>query len=238
MILTALNERFLYHTDRVKDSRLHYLIGGAGEPVLLWHGFLETWYYWRILLALADHYTAIVPDMRGYRDSEEPKQGYDTRSLAEDFRQLLAQLGFRRIHIAARDIVAPAVPWYAETYPNEVLTLKYLDEPVLTEQNLQQVFKFALDTLQEGGLWSWISSLATSMPESLTARHEREFLTYFYHTHCVDSTALESDVVDEHVRLFTVSNGVRGAPTFFISGIRLQTSWEMTDLCTTIKQAH
>ncbi len=94
--------------------------------MLLWHGFLETWYCWRkVIPLLAQHYTVLVPDMRGYGDSDKPAMGYDGHTLVEDFRQLVQQLGFQQLRIVAHDMGAPpALLWVAQ-YPDEVKCLAY-----------------------------------------------------------------------------------------------------------------
>ena len=85
---------FSHHTAQANGVRLHYVRGGQGPVLLLWHGFLETWYCWRkIMPRLAESYTVVAPDMRGYADSDKPATGYDARTLAEDFRALVQQLG-------------------------------------------------------------------------------------------------------------------------------------------------
>jgi pimeloyl-ACP methyl ester carboxylesterase len=57
---------------------MHYLIGGQGDPVVLLHGWPQTWYEWRhVMPALAKNYTVIVPDLRGLGDSSKPTTGYD-----------------------------------------------------------------------------------------------------------------------------------------------------------------
>lgn len=207
-----LDERFLHHTMEANGVNLHYVIGGQGEPVLLWHGFLETWYCWRrIMPALAEQYTVIAPDMRGYGDSDKPTSGYDARSLCEDFHQLVQQLGFEKIHLVAHDMGAPPALLYASDYPNEVLSLTYLEEPVLLNAHLEQIFKFSPQSTQQGGLWWWTFFLAPDLPETLIAGQERAFLTYFYNTYCNDSSAIELEAIEEYLRTFATSDGIRGA---------------------------
>lgn len=209
---TDLEQKFSHHTAIANGINIHYAIGGQGTPLLLWHGFLGTWYCWRkVMPLLAEKYTVIAPDMRGYGDSSKPNNGYDALTLAEDFRQLVFHLGFTQVHLVAHDMGAPPALLYAGTYPNEVLSLTYLEEPVLLEQNLQQIFKFAPETMQSGGLWWWTFFLAADIPEQLIAGHEREFLSYFYNTYCYDATAINSDVIDEYLRTFATPEGVRGA---------------------------
>lgn len=209
----SFNATFTHHTTLVNDGvRLHYVIGGQGEPVLLWHGFLETWYCWRkIMPTLAEKYTIIAPDMRGYGDSEKPSSGYDARTLAEDFRTLVQQLGFRKIFIVAHDMGAPPALVYAGEYPDEVRAIAYLDEPVLTEKNMQQVHKFSPDTLKNGGLWWWAFGLSSDMPEKLISGKEREFLTWFYDNYTVARASIEPEAVEEYLRTFAAPEGISGA---------------------------
>jgi hypothetical protein len=100
-------------TALVGGITLHYWLGGDpnGPPILLWHGFLGTSYSWHKVMPLLVEagYRVLVPDMRGYGDSDKPKgtKGYDGRALAEEFRLLIRTIGFGAggsITIAAHDI--------------------------------------------------------------------------------------------------------------------------------------
>jgi hypothetical protein len=60
------NVTFSHHTVTVNGIQLHYVIGGKGDPVVLLHGWPETWYQWRhVMPDLARNYTVIAPDLRG-----------------------------------------------------------------------------------------------------------------------------------------------------------------------------
>jgi pimeloyl-ACP methyl ester carboxylesterase len=60
---------FSHHTASVNGIQLHYIIGGHGDPVVLLHGWPETWYEWhKVIPALAKNYTVIAPDLRGLGD--------------------------------------------------------------------------------------------------------------------------------------------------------------------------
>jgi pimeloyl-ACP methyl ester carboxylesterase len=86
---------FSHNTASVNGIQLHYVIGGQGDPVVLLHGWPETWYAWhKIMPALAKNYTVIAPDLRGLGDSSKPPTGYDGNTVAEDIHQLVTQLGF------------------------------------------------------------------------------------------------------------------------------------------------
>jgi hypothetical protein len=60
------NMTFSHHMASVNGIQLHYVIGGQGDPVVLLHGWPQTWYEWRhIMPVLAKNYTVIAPDLRG-----------------------------------------------------------------------------------------------------------------------------------------------------------------------------
>src|SRR5712672_4249769 len=62
----------------VGGVRLHYLIAGKGDPVILLHGYAENSHMWRPLMAqLAKNHTVIAPDLRGFGQSSKPLTGYD-----------------------------------------------------------------------------------------------------------------------------------------------------------------
>jgi pimeloyl-ACP methyl ester carboxylesterase len=61
----------------VNGVRLHYLMEGKGDPIVLLHGFAETSHMWRSLIAkLSDRHTVIAPDLRGFGESAAPLDGY------------------------------------------------------------------------------------------------------------------------------------------------------------------
>jgi alpha/beta hydrolase fold len=91
------NVTFSHHMASVNGIQLHYVIGGHGDPLVLIHGWPQTWYEWRhVMPALAKNYTVIVPDLRGLGDSSKPLTGYDGKTTAEDIYQLISQLGFNK----------------------------------------------------------------------------------------------------------------------------------------------
>src|SRR3954451_17355388 len=74
--------------------RQHVVIGGDGPPLLLVHGWPQTWYAWRLLMpALARDFQVIAVDQRGIGLSGKPQRGYDTGTLAGDLVALMEALG-------------------------------------------------------------------------------------------------------------------------------------------------
>jgi pimeloyl-ACP methyl ester carboxylesterase len=100
------NMTFSHHMTSVNGIQLHYVIGGHGDPVVLLHGWPETWYSWhKVMPALAKNYTVIAPDLRGLGDSSKPPTGYDGKTVAEDIHQLVTQLGFKTIFLTQLHIL-------------------------------------------------------------------------------------------------------------------------------------
>src|ERR687889_541693 len=124
------NMTFSHHTTSVIVIQLHYVIGGHGDPVVLLHGWPETWYAWRhVMPALAKNYTVIAPDLRGLGDSSKPLTVYDGKTVAEDIHQLVTQLGFRTIFLVGHDIGTWVAYSYAAEHPTEVEKLVIMEVP-------------------------------------------------------------------------------------------------------------
>jgi pimeloyl-ACP methyl ester carboxylesterase len=112
----------------VNGVRLHYLIAGAGEPVILLHGYAETSHTWRPLITeLARTRTVIAPDLRGAGQSSTPAAGYTKAEMAQDIHALALKLGYDRIRIVGHDIGLMVAYAYAAQYPSEVDRIALMD---------------------------------------------------------------------------------------------------------------
>src|SRR6266436_6442050 len=101
--------------------RLHYLVAGKGEPVILLHGYAENSHMWRpLMVELARTRLVIAPDLRGFGQSSKPESGYDKKTMAQDVHGLAASLGFKRESIVGHDIGLMVAYAYAAKYPTEV----------------------------------------------------------------------------------------------------------------------
>lgn len=211
---------FRSETAAVNGVRLHYWIGGEpnGPPVLLWHGFLGTGYSWRKVMPLLARagYAVLVPDMRGYGDSDKPEgtAGYDGLALAEEFRALVRQIGFgggRPLLLAVHDMGAPPALLWAGGHPEEISGLLYIEDPVMLSAALTKIISYTPEAMKEGSLWWWVLPLAPSVPERLIVGHERAFLTWFYDKATAHRDAIELAATDETLRTFAGTAGVLGA---------------------------
>jgi pimeloyl-ACP methyl ester carboxylesterase len=205
-------DSFTHQYTTVNGVRLHYVSAGSGSPLLLWHGFCETWYCWReVMSILSEKYLVIAPDMRGYGDSEKPAEGYDGLTLAEDFRAIVQHLSHEPVYIAAHDMGAPAALLYAAHYPEEVKALAYIEEPLITRDALMQNHAFNPETASTGRLWWWKLALAPEVADRLIVGREREFLTWFYKYNTFGQKGIPEEAVTEYLRSFNGIEGVNGA---------------------------
>jgi pimeloyl-ACP methyl ester carboxylesterase len=108
----------------VTGSAIHYVIGGDGPPLLVLHGFAQTWWAWRkVMPALARDFTVIAMDLPGLGDSYPSTIGYDFATTASQLRAAARGLGYRRVQILAHDIGCSVAYRYARDFPQDVRRL-------------------------------------------------------------------------------------------------------------------
>ena len=112
----------------VNGVRLHYLIAGEGDPVVLLHGYAETGHMWLPLIPkLASTHTVIAPDLRGADQSSKPAGGYTKAAMALDIHALVKKLGYERIRIVGHDIGLMVAYAFAAQFPSEVDRIVLMD---------------------------------------------------------------------------------------------------------------
>jgi pimeloyl-ACP methyl ester carboxylesterase len=88
----------------VGGVRLHVAEAGAGDPVVLLHGWPQHWYLWRDVIGpLTARHRVICPDLRGFGWSQAPRGAYEKEALADDVIALLDALGLERVRLAGHD---------------------------------------------------------------------------------------------------------------------------------------
>jgi haloacetate dehalogenase len=117
-----------HHTVTVNGLKMHYVEIGKGPPVVLLHGFPETWYAWRHQLPiLAKHCRAIAPDLRGYGETQKPSSGYEKKTMARDILGLMHHLGTERAAVIGHDRGARVALRLAKDFPEAVSRFAALD---------------------------------------------------------------------------------------------------------------
>lgn len=102
-------------TVKTNGIKLHVAVAGAGQPVLLLHGFPELWYSWRhqIDFLSSTGYRAIAPDLRGYGDSDAPPSSdkYTALHIVGDLVGMLDEMGIEKVFLVGHDWGA-LIAWY------------------------------------------------------------------------------------------------------------------------------
>src|SRR6266705_1715152 len=84
--------------------RIHYRRAGRGPAMILLHGYPQTGHMWRkVMPALAERFTVVAPDLRGYGDSDRPIAGYDKRTMAADVADVIRTLAIEPVVLVGHD---------------------------------------------------------------------------------------------------------------------------------------
>ncbi|WP_019926153.1 alpha/beta fold hydrolase [Nocardia sp. BMG111209] len=200
-----------HHLVEVNGTTLHYVAAGTGgTPILLVHGFPETWWaFHKLIPLLAERHHVIAVDLRGFGDSDNGPAEYDSATSAEDLHRLIGHLGLGPVHLTGQDISGPTVFRLATEHPSDVLSLTAI------ETGLPGFGMEALADVTRGGAW-YIGVLTTpGVPEMLLTGREREFLGQF----AFAATGEDADI-DEFARTYARPDGWRGATGLYRSMLR------------------
>ena len=169
----AFNRLFTHEFADVDGVRMHYVKGGTGEPLVLLHGWPQSWYEWRgIMPELARSYTVYALDLPGLGDSTGSPTGYDKTTLARYVHGLVDRLGLGDIRLVAHDLGAGVGLRYATRFPDDVVRYAHLDYPVPGPAlSAAEYRKFS---------WHMAFHTQAGIPELLVDDDVREYLASFY----------------------------------------------------------
>jgi pimeloyl-ACP methyl ester carboxylesterase len=157
--------------------RLHYLVTGQGDPVLLLHGFGQSSQMWRPLMReLANKHTVIAADLRGAGQSDAPPDGYAKSSMARDMHALMSGLGYDKVSLVGHDIGMMVAYAYAAQFPGEVQRI------VLLEALLPGVGEWSRAWPRD----QWHLQFYGKTAEALVQGRERIYLEHFWNDFAAD----------------------------------------------------
>ncbi len=196
-----------HHTASVNGTTLHYVSAGAtGSPILLVHGFPESWWtFHKLIPLLAKTHRVVAVDLRGFGDSDNKPGTYDSATTAEDLHQLIQTLGLGGVHLAGQDIAGGTLFRLAARHPDDVASFTGI------EMGLAGFGLEGLADITHGGSWHIGVLAAPGIAQMLFRGRERDVLGgwAFPSMTAVPSAISESDV-DEFVRVYSRADGWRG----------------------------
>lgn len=188
--MTALSAGWQHHFINTNQIRLHCVSQGEGELVVLLHGFPEFWYSWRFQIpALARYFKVVVPDLRGYNDSDKPADGYDLDTLTRDIRGLIEGLGYSRAHVVGHDW-GGAIAWnLAQKFP------QYLDRlAILNAAPAQQFLQGMVSDFEHlRRNWYVLAFQVPGLPEWLIQQNLKEFVKSLFQGQAVRKGAFSKE---------------------------------------------
>ncbi len=185
-----------HHTHYHADGWSHYVTAGQGQPLVLLHGWPQTWHAWhKVLPALARQYRVIAPDLRGLGDSSRPAGGFDKKTVAADVARLLREaLGIDRALVVGHDWGGPVAFALAAYHPGLVEKLVMLDAAVPGDGS--GTFS------QSGRRWHHAFHQTLDLPEQVIAGREAVYYRWFYeHYGHVRGAISEADIA-EYLRTY------------------------------------
>jgi len=191
-------------TVRANGIKINLWAGGKGPPVLLLHGYPQTGQMWRkVAPKLLDQFTVVCPDLRGYGDSDKPRDGYDKKTMARDMHEMMLALGHKRYALVGHDRGGRVAHRQALEYPDAVTRLCVLDiVPTHT------VFA-RTDRHLAAAYWHWFSFQAPDLPEIMISAVPEAFLRYMFRGLTFRAGAIEEPMVQEYLRAFTLPGTIR-----------------------------
>lgn len=199
---------FQHYYANLKEVRLHYVTLGQGKPVVLLHGWPQTWYEWRLIMPLlADQYRLIAPDLRGLGDSSRPAGGYDKKTVAADIWQLMHEhLKCETFAVVGHDVGSVVAFRLAADHSDSVSHLVLLDVPVVGER------QEGLGGITPSGQlprWHHLFHQVVDLPEALTFGRERIYLEWFFNWGTDQAGAFRDADISEYVRAYSQAGAMR-----------------------------
>ncbi|MGM7698021.1 alpha/beta fold hydrolase [Microbacterium sp. A84] len=211
------SQQFTHEFATIDDVKMHYVTGGEGPPLVLIHGWPQTWFEWRdIMPALAEHHTVYAIDLPGLGDSDGSPRSFDKKTLAQYVNTLLddhLQLG--SVDLVAHDLGAGVGFQYVAQFPDHVNSYVHMDYPLPSSAALPA---------QQYRTFSWHMSFNSQkpLPEEIVDDRDdvRTYLAEFYTQVAFGGAAFGGDrtsppfssaQIDEYARTYSqpekLSNG-------------------------------
>ena len=203
---------FAHHLLEVSPGiSISAMVGGQGPGLLLLHGHPQTLAIWhKVAPALAQHFTVVAADLRGYGDSSKPEGGpdhaaYAKRSMALDQVRLMQQLGFAGFAVLAHDRGARVAHRLALDHPQVVSRMALLDIAPTLAMYAQTTEAFAR------AYWHWFFLIQSQpLPERLIAANPAAYVTDVMGNRSAGLAPFDARALAEYQRCLALPGAAHG----------------------------
>ncbi|QNQ97403.1 alpha/beta hydrolase [Pseudomonas oryzihabitans] len=213
----------------VGGVELNCRVGGQGPALLLLHGHPQTHVMWhKVAPRLAERFTLVAADLRGYGDSAKPDAGaeaYSKRTLARDNVALMRLLGHERFAVLAHDRGARVAHRLALDHPAAVERLMLLDIAPTLAMYRQTDEAFAR------AYWHWFFLIRPApLPERLIEADPEGYLKGVMGTRSAGLAPFPPEVLAEYLRCLSLPGTARGICEDYRASAGIDLAHDQADL--------
>ena len=221
-----------FSTELIKTSgtTIHVLRKGTGRPLLLLHGYPETHLTWhKVAPQLAEQFSVIVPDLRGYGKSGRPQGGkrhenYSFRAMAQDQVDLMRHYGHERFLVAAHDRGARVAHSLCLDRPESVDKACLMDiAPTLT------MYRGTNQEFATKYMWWFFLIQPFPLPEHMIGRDAEFYLREVFGSLNKTPGAIAPDVMNEYVREFAKPDAIHSTCEDFRAAADIDLAMDKAD---------
>jgi pimeloyl-ACP methyl ester carboxylesterase len=187
--------------------KINAVTGGSGPPILLLHGWPETWWEWhQVMPLLAEHFSVVAIDLRGAGFSDCPQGGYDKATMALDAHAVMAALGHARYAVCGHDIGGMVALAQAALHREAVTHLAVLDVP------LPGWTQWKATT---AGLWHFGFHANRDLPERLLHGREQDYIATFMAERFYDHSSFDPADIEIYAKAMALPGRTRGGMEWY-----------------------
>ena len=205
-------EGFVRQRIEGSETSINLVRGGEGPPVLLLHGYPQTHVMWhKVAPSIAERYSVVAPDLRGYGDSGKPLVGddpemYSKRRTARDLLGVMTSLGHDTFHVVGHDRGARVGHRMALDAPGRVLSFTTLDVAPS-----QAAFE-AMDSSLAFAWFHWhLMRQPEPLPETLIGSNAKFYLDFLLERWTAVEGAITDEAYAEYLRCFSDPETIRAS---------------------------
>jgi haloacetate dehalogenase len=220
---------FTQHAAKTSGATINFVTAGSGPPVLLLHGYPQTHIMWRkVAPQLAQKFTVVAADLRGYGDSSKPPDGenhfgHSKRAMAQDQVEVMASLGFQKFAVVGHDRGGRVAHRMALDHADRVTSVTVLD--------IVPTYKLFHNVTKEWATSSyhWFFLLQKApFPETLIANSAELYLRSRFDR--LPPEKLDKDAFLEYLRCFRDPATIHGSSEDYRAAASIDLDHDAADL--------